>query len=160
MGHYYNLEGISPKSFCKYNEILEEWARCTFVYTNGILEESQGTFAHNLGTRLCQIRTIDSRKCFPASPQLVNISQSDDPISRYYQVAHEGEEGWGIKGIQKNNHRAVTGVSGPRKPFRPGSEASHRLPGKVISDPFLLPAEIPKLSHYESIWINPVICER
>src|SRR5690606_31312918 len=68
-------------------------ARCTFVYTNGILEESQGVFAHSLGTRLCQIRTINSRKCFPASPQLVNISQSDDPISRYYQVAHEGEEG-------------------------------------------------------------------
>jgi hypothetical protein len=32
------------------------------------------------------------KKMFPTRPQLVNISKSDDPISCYYQAAHEGEE--------------------------------------------------------------------
>lgn len=84
-------EGIKIFKAPSTNQLVE--ARCTFVYTNGILEESQGIFAHSLGTRLCQIRTINSRKCFPSSTQGVNIPKLDPAISCYYQVAHEGEEG-------------------------------------------------------------------
>lgn len=69
------------------------------IWKSRVMREYQARFCESLGvqlplaTRLCQIRTINSRKCFPASPQLVNISKSHAPISCFYQVAHEGEEG-------------------------------------------------------------------